>query len=157
MALALAACAAAPAAAPAALGSAPLLERTPAQFDHDLAGLRGRVVLVNFWASWCQPCRQEMPLLQRTADRLGGGKVTVVGVDTGDARAEAARFLAATGVSFPTVHDTGGLTKGIASRWSVTGLPQTWFVAADGSRAGRWAGPLTEAELDARLARLLPG
>jgi len=144
-----------PAPARQALGAAPLVERTPEQFEQDLAGLRGRVVVVNFWASWCAPCREEMPLLQRAADRYGE-RVAVVGVDTGDDRADAARFLAATGVGFATVYDRGGLAGGIASRWSVTGLPQTWFVATDGSRAGRWVGPLPGDELDRRLARLLP-
>jgi cytochrome c biogenesis protein CcmG, thiol:disulfide interchange protein DsbE len=144
-------------AGPAKLGSGPLVARTPEQFDQDLAGLRGRVVVVNFWASWCQPCRTEMPLLQRISAATGDefrDKVAFIGVDTGDARGDAGRFLADTGVTFPTVYDPGGLTRGIASRWLVTGLPQTWFVAPDGSRAGRWAGPLTEQELRRRIDQL---
>ena len=142
-------------AGPARLGAAPLVERTPRQFDADLAGLRGKVVVVNFWASWCQPCRKEMPLLQRMSGALGK-QVAFVGVDTGDARGDARRFLGEVGVSFPTVYDPGGLTKGIAAHWSVTGLPQTWFVAPDGSRAARWAGPITESELRRRAAQLAP-
>ena len=141
---------------PARLGDGPLLARTPEQFDRDLAGLRGKVVVVNFWASWCRPCRTEMPLLQRMS-AAAGERVAFVGVDSGDDRGDAGRFLAEVGVTFPTVYDQGGLAGGIAGRWSVTGLPQTWFVAPDGSRAGRWAGPITERELCRRIEALVGG
>jgi thiol-disulfide isomerase/thioredoxin len=139
------------------LGSAPLVARTPDQFQRDLEGLRGRVVVVNFWASWCLPCRREMPALQEVSQGYAeaGKPVTVVGVDASDVREEAARFLADVGVTYPTVYDRQGLQGGVAASWSVTGLPQTWFVATDGSRAGRIAGPVTVADLREKVDELL--
>jgi thiol-disulfide isomerase/thioredoxin len=141
------------------LGSQPLVARTPAQFEADLATLRGRVVVVNFWASWCGPCRAEMPALEQVSrDYAGAGKaVTVVGVDVSDQRAAANAFLTKAGVSYPTVFDGKGLSGGVATAWSVTALPQTWFVAADGSRAGRIPRPVSAAELRGRIDALLPG
>jgi cytochrome c biogenesis protein CcmG, thiol:disulfide interchange protein DsbE len=141
------------------LGSRPLVARTPAQFDADLATLRGRVVVVNFWASWCRPCRDEMPALEEVSRAYAeaGKPVTVVGVDASDVRSAANDFLTAAGVTYPTVFDKDGLSGGIATSWSVTALPQTWFVARDGSRAGRLARPVTAAELRARIDELLSG
>src|SRR4029453_11311727 len=87
---------------PPSLGAEPLVARTQPQFQADLDGLRGRVVVVNFWASWCGPCREEMPALERVSqDYARGAKpVTVIGVDASDVRSEAAKFLAEVGVTF---------------------------------------------------------
>jgi cytochrome c biogenesis protein CcmG/thiol:disulfide interchange protein DsbE len=141
------------------LGARPLVARTPAQFQADLESLRGRVVVVNFWASWCLPCRQEMPALQEVSQGYSeaGKPVTFVGVDSSDVRDEAAKFLTEVGVTYPTVYDKRGLNGGVAASWSVTGLPQTWFVAKDGSRAGRVGGPVTPADLRSRVDDLLTG
>jgi cytochrome c biogenesis protein CcmG/thiol:disulfide interchange protein DsbE len=144
-------------AAPEPLGSRPLVARTPDQFRADLEALKGRVVVVNFWASWCLPCREEMPALQRLSQAWAeaGKPVTVVGVDASDVRSAAAELLAEVGVTYPTVYDQRGLNGGVAASWSVTGLPQTWLVARDGSRAGRIAGRVTAADLRARVEQLL--
>jgi cytochrome c biogenesis protein CcmG, thiol:disulfide interchange protein DsbE len=141
------------------LGSRPLVPRTPAQFEADLAALRGRVVVVNFWASWCRPCRDEMPALEQVSRAYAdaGKPVTIVGVDASDVRSAANEFLTKAGVTYPTVYDKDGLSGGVATSWSVTALPQTWFVARDGSRAARLARPVTAAELRARIDELLSG
>ena len=141
------------------LGTRPLVPRTQAQFQGDLDSLRGRVVVVNFWASWCVPCREEMPALEEVSQGYAeaGKPVTVVGVDASDVRSEAAKFLAEVGVTYPTVYDQQGLRGGVAASWSVTGLPQTWFVARDGSRAGRVGGRLTVDDLRSRVDELLAG
>jgi cytochrome c biogenesis protein CcmG/thiol:disulfide interchange protein DsbE len=141
------------------LGAEPLVDRDQAQFQADLDGLRGRVVVVNFWASWCVPCREEMPALEEVSrDYAEAGKpVTVVGVDASDVRSEAAKFLAEVGVTYATVYDRQGLRGGVAASWSVTALPQTWFVARDGSRAGRVGGRITVADLRSRVDELLAG
>ena len=147
-------------AAPAeALGTRPLVARNQSQFQRDLDGLRGRVVVVNFWASWCVPCRQEMPALEQASRGYteAGKHVTVIGVDASDVRGEAARFLSEIGVTYPTVYDQHGLRGGVAASWSVTALPQTWFVARDGSRAGRIAGRLEVDDLRSRVDELLAG
>jgi cytochrome c biogenesis protein CcmG/thiol:disulfide interchange protein DsbE len=144
---------------PPSLGAEPLVARTQTQFQADLDGLRGRVVVVNFWASWCVPCRQEMPALEQASRGYAeaGRPVTVIGVDASDVRSEAARFLDEVGVTYPTVYDQQGLRGGVAASWTVTGLPQTWFVARDGSRAGRIAGRLTVDDLRSRVDELLAG
>jgi cytochrome c biogenesis protein CcmG/thiol:disulfide interchange protein DsbE len=141
------------------LGAEPLVARTQSQFQADLDGLRGRVVVVNFWASWCGPCREEMPALEEVSrDYAKAGKpVTVIGVDASDVRSEAAKFLGEVGVTYPTVYDQAGLRGGVAASWTVTGLPQTWFVARDGSRAGRIGGRLTVEDLRSKVDELLAG
>ena len=141
----------------ARLGSAPLLARTPAQFDADLRTLRGRVVVVNFWASWCLPCRAEMPTLEQVSRSYAGKPVTFVGVDASDARRDAAAFLTKAGVTYPTVYDKNGLLGGVAAHWAVTALPQTWFVDRDGGRATRIPRPVTAAELRQHIDQLLAG
>jgi cytochrome c biogenesis protein CcmG, thiol:disulfide interchange protein DsbE len=164
--LALAGCGGGGSEAPAAtappqppLGAEPLVTRTQPQFQADLDGLRGRVVVVNFWASWCGPCREEMPALEEVskAYAAAGRPVTVIGVDASDVRSEAAKFLDEVGVTYPTVYDQSGLRGGVAASWTVTGLPQTWFVARDGSRAGRIGGRLTVDDLRSRVDELLAG
>jgi cytochrome c biogenesis protein CcmG, thiol:disulfide interchange protein DsbE len=141
------------------LGAQPLVARTQAQFQADLGSRRGRVVVVNFWASWCRPCREEMPALEDVSRGYAeaGKPVTVIGVDASDVRSEAAKFLAEVGVTYPTVYDQQGLRGGVAASWSVTGLPQTWFVARDGSRAGRVGGRVPAADLRSRVDELLAG
>ena len=144
---------------PERLGANPLVARNQRQFKADLEALRGRVVVVNFWASWCVPCREEMPALEQASRSWAeaGRPVTVIGVDASDVRSEAAKFLGEVGVTYPTDYDQQGLRGGVAASWSVTALPQTWFVARDGSRAGRIAGRLTVEDLRAKVDELLAG
>jgi thiol-disulfide isomerase/thioredoxin len=139
----------------ARIGSAPLLSRTSGQFKADLATLRGRVVVINFWASWCGPCRVEMPAFEQASKQYAGKPVTFIGVDSSDVRDDASKLLADLNVTYPTVYDKVGMNGGIASSWSVASLPQTWFVARDGSRSGRIPRPLSLAELRSRIDQLL--
>jgi len=139
----------------AKLGSAPLVDRNPAQFDSDVAALKGRVVVINFWASWCAPCKAETPALQRTFASFAGKPVTFIGVDASDPRGHAQAFLEKDGVTYPTVYDSEGIYGGIATHWQVASLPQTWLVAKDGTRSLRIPRPTTETELAARINQLL--
>jgi thiol-disulfide isomerase/thioredoxin len=140
---------------PARLGSTPLLPRTPAQFQADLAALKGRVVVVNFWAEWCGPCKAEMPALEQVSKEYAAKPVTFVGVDSSDVRDSASKLLTDLKVTYPTVYDKAGINGGIATSWSVASLPQTWFVAKDGTRSGRIPRPLSVAELRSRIDQLL--
>lgn len=98
--------------------------------DVDLAGLRGEPTVVNVWASWCGPCREELPLIARLHDT---GKVRVLGIDIEDPQPRTALELAAeSGVTYPSVADPKGDTQ---APLRIAGYPQTVFVRADGTIA----------------------
>lgn len=97
--------------------------------SRDLRKLGGRPLVLNFWASWCGPCRVELPLLAR-AHREYGDAVNFVGIDVQDASAEAWKVLTATGVDYAQLEDPRGVTRG-AFQWN-GGLPITVFVDAQG-------------------------
>jgi thiol-disulfide isomerase/thioredoxin len=137
------------------IGSVPLVDRTSSRFQSDLAAYKGRVVVINFWASWCGPCKAEMPALQQVSKEYAGKPVTFIGVDSSDVRDSAGKLLADLKVTYPTVYDKAGINGGIATAWSVASLPQTWFIAKDGSRSGRIPRPLSAAELRSRIDQLL--
>ena len=115
-----------------------------------LADFRGQPVVLNFWASWCVPCRKEMPALQRVSEATEG-QVAFLGVNHQDGRNGANRLLEETGVSYPSVFDPGG---GLAERYRLFGMPSTFFISADGHILEEHTGELTEDDLVARIERL---
>jgi DsbE subfamily thiol:disulfide oxidoreductase len=125
---------------------------TFSSFDLDgrpvkLADFRGRVVLLNFWASWCAPCRAEFPRLRT----VHGDKVAVVGVLYDDRAEPALAFAREHGATWPSVIDPRGE---IAKAYGVgPGIPVTWVVDADGVARARHHGELHDAD----LTRLLDG
>ena len=127
---------------PAMLTGAPAqsfdVRRTDGRID-SLARHRGQVVLMNLWATWCTPCREEMPALQRFS-REYKGKVVVIGVDQGEASSVAAAFARDRGVTFPILVDEqqqyGRAYQGI-------GLPTSVIVARDGHVVKGVDGPMT--------------
>ena len=130
---------------------------TLAKLDGDgelaLESLRGKAVVLNFWASWCGPCKDETPLLQRSWKRWQDRGVVFVGVDVKDFRGDARSFLRRFGVTYPNVYDGKGSTVG---RYGVTGFPETYFIDARGRVVYRIAGPVDEAsELDEGIERAL--
>ena len=96
----------------------------------DLKGLKGRVVLVNFWATWCEPCRDEMPALERLRARLKGRPFELLTVNYGESNARAADFIAKLQLSVPVLLDP---EKRAAEAWKVKGLPMTFLVDAAGT------------------------
>ncbi len=113
-----------------------------------LASLRGRPVLVNFWAAWCVPCRKEAPVLAAFA-RSPAGRGHLVGVDTGDDTRAAARFVARYGWGFPVLRDPASAT---AVDYRVPGLPTTFAVDARGRIVAELSGAQTAATLGRALA-----
>lgn len=87
--------------------------------------LKGRPVVVNFWASWCVPCREEAPLLERTWRKYKDDGVVFLGVNIKDARSDARRFIDETGVTYPNVRD---LDQKLTRAFGVAGLPETFFI-----------------------------
>lgn len=117
-----------------------------------LKDLRGRPVIVNFWASWCGPCVEEFPLLAAAADLHRGDGLAVVGIVFRD-RSEAAReFMSRMGAPWPAAMDPA---EAVAERFGVVGPPATFFIDRDGVVVGRQIGQLSAADLDRGLAGIL--
>jgi len=116
---------------------------TPGGDPFMLASLRGKVVLVNFWATWCEPCVTEMPSLQRVRDRFAP-RFEVLGVNHQESPARIQAFIDKSGITFPIVRDTDGA---VAKAWGVRIFPASYLV----DRAGHvkhvliggadWTGP----------------
>jgi cytochrome c biogenesis protein CcmG, thiol:disulfide interchange protein DsbE len=129
------------------------LERLDRDGELELASLRGKAVVLNFWASWCAPCREETPLLEDGWQRWRDKNVVFVGVNVKDFRGDARGFMRRFGMTYPTVYDGKGSTVG---RYGVTGFPETYFVDARGRVVHRIAGEVRGAEeLDEGIERAL--
>lgn len=129
------------------------LPRLTGSGELSLSSYRGEAVLLNFWASWCLPCKEETPLLQRSWERWQGRGVVFIGVNAKDFRGDARSFTRRYGVTYPNVYDGKGSTLG---RYGVTAFPETYFLDARGRVVYRIAGPVTEAaEIDRGIERAL--
>ena len=145
-----------PATPPAIVGSvAPSFAL--ADIDGDtvrLEDLRGRPVIVNFWASWCMPCVEEFPLLRAAAERHADDGLAVVGIVYQD-RTQAARdFMARNGATWPALMDPGDR---VASAYGIVGPPETFFVGRDGTIVARQIGQFSAASLDEKVAAIIDG
>jgi cytochrome c biogenesis protein CcmG, thiol:disulfide interchange protein DsbE len=120
-----------------------------------LSDLRGRVVILNFWASWCVECRPELPVLERLHRDLGPRGLTVVGVNAREASATVRRYADSLGLSFPLVLDPDGKVNVL---YGVIGLPSTFLVGRDGRAVAlaigprEWASASGRAIIEAMLA-----
>ena len=116
-----------------------------------LASLRGKPVVLNFWASWCYPCNQEAGTLE-AASHQWAGKATVVGVDVRDATGDARTFLRQHKISYPVVHDN---RDKMWPSYGLTGLPETFFVDPRGRVVGHVAGQISAADLRRGIEKAL--
>lgn len=123
-----------------------------------LSDLRGSPVLVNFWASWCTPCRQEMPEIVRAYDARRDEGLVVVGVNLQENTGQVRSFAEDFGMEFPVVIDRTGQ---VAEAWRIggpiQGIPSTYFLDADGVVRKRIFGPMTEKTLAEGLAQIMDG
>ncbi|MDB5966108.1 MAG: TlpA family protein disulfide reductase [Polaromonas sp.] len=112
-----------------------------------LADLKGRAALLNFWASWCEPCRAEMPTLQQVADLYGPDKLLVLAVNFKEPAVRAVQFAKSTGVTLPVLLDLQGKT---AQKWGVKVFPTTLLIDSQGRARQRvmgevdWTGSAAE-------------
>ena len=122
---------------------------------HTLADYRGRVVLINFWATWCPPCRDEMPTLQTLHERLAGRPFAILGVNYGESSARIESFLRGVPVGFPILRDP---RHEAITAWRVRTLPASFLVGPDGQIRYAVVGELDWAaeEVVAVVRRLLP-
>ncbi len=134
--------------APGAQIARPLLDGSG---ERRLAELRGQVVVLNFWASWCEPCRAEAPALRAAHERLQrGGKGTVLGATYDDATADSKAFVAEQDLTYPSVRDVG---KDLAERYGTRSLPETFVLDPEGRVVAVGRGEIDRAFLDAAIAR----
>lgn len=117
-----------------------------------LEALRGHVVVVNVWASWCGPCQSEAPVLQRWYKRIAGLGGTIVGIDTFDARSDAISFVHQFHLSYPMLRDSDGHAK---SAFGVTGFPESFVLDRSGKVAAVDRGPVDDAFMHNTVMALL--
>jgi cytochrome c biogenesis protein CcmG/thiol:disulfide interchange protein DsbE len=129
------------------------LPRLESSGTESLADYRGRWVLVNFWASWCLPCREEAPALERFQRQHGGPKFTVLGIDSRDLSSDGRDFVAQYGLSYPQLRDGDG---DAADDYGTTGVPENFLVDPAGKVRLLVRGPVSEEYLREEVAPLLP-
>ncbi len=117
-----------------------------------LSKLRGQVVIINFWASWCPPCREEAAYLEATWRKYKDRGVVFIGVDYVDTENEALAYIEEFDITYFNGHDIG--TR-ISQAYRMAGVPETYFVAKNGELRGVKIGPLVMPELDQRIEELL--
>ncbi len=117
-----------------------------------LAALRGKPVVLNFWATWCGPCQREMPVLQSAAQRFAG-EVVILGVDEGEMPNVVQDFVSVYRVNFPVPLD---IDQTVGDQYGVQGLPTTFFIDADGIIRHRWMGEMNAIVLAEGIAKIWP-
>ncbi len=140
-------------AGPRSSGTAP--DFTLNMFDGQritLSELKGKVVVINFWASWCPPCKDEAPYLEEMWRKYKDQGVMFLGVDYVDTETEALAYIEEFEITYPNGPDLG--TK-ISQAYRIQGVPETFFVAKDGTLRSPKIGPLYPPELEDRILELL--
>jgi len=116
-----------------------------------LSDYSGNVVVLNFFASWCIPCKEENPALLRVWERYRSSDVVIIGIVYQDSLDSARKYVRDNGVTWPTVTDDDGR---VAFAYGVFGIPETYFIGPDGIVAGRHIGPISEAALVTGIEKL---
>jgi cytochrome c biogenesis protein CcmG/thiol:disulfide interchange protein DsbE len=122
------------------------------QGTEDLAELRGKVVVVNVFASWCDPCAAEAPVLEQAQKQIAGRNATIVGVTYLDAAPDSEQFVREHGITYPVLRDNG---NAFTQAWETTGVPETYIINRQGRVAAIQRSEVTRKWLDSTLAPLL--
>jgi cytochrome c biogenesis protein CcmG/thiol:disulfide interchange protein DsbE len=117
-----------------------------------LEDYRGQVVVLNFWASWCEPCREESPLLQRWHERMKPRQGTVLGVDVLDVTGDARDFISEYDLTYPMLRDREGALR---ERFGILGFPETFVIDRQGRVVAVQRGPVDDRFMRERVAPLL--
>lgn len=135
--------------------SGPAPDFTVTTFDGEeirLSDLRGQVVVVNFWASWCIPCKDEAPVLQAAWEKYRDQNVVMLGIAYVDTPANSLDFIDEFGITYPNAPDAG--TR-VSDAYHITGVPETFVVDQDGNIAQFFYAQVTEESLSATLDQLI--
>jgi cytochrome c biogenesis protein CcmG/thiol:disulfide interchange protein DsbE len=127
------------------------LSRIGGPGELQLSSLRGTAVVLNFWASWCSPCKREAPALQAVS-KTWGKRVVVLGVDVNDFQGDARGFMRKYGLTYPVVHDNKNVTT---PKYGLTGLPETFFLDRRGRIVEHVPGEVRAADLNSGVERAL--
>ena len=131
----------------------PTLPKLEERGSGSLKEYRGKWVLVNFWASWCVPCREEAPALVQFQREHGGGNFTVVGIDTEDISDDGAKFAKEYDISYPLLHDGNGDT---GHEFGTPGVPKNYLIKPNGKLAWGIAGPVDTKILEEQVTPRIP-
>ena len=129
----------------------PMLSTRPLPPLH-LASLKGKPIMINFWASWCDPCKQEAPLLENTWQRTQSQGIVFIGIDFSDTQSNGLNFLHQYGITYPNVTDTNGA---VSINYGITGVPETFFIDRHGVIVQKVIGELTEQTLQTNVQVIL--
>ena len=143
-------------------GSAPEVDKLAPEFQLpnlqgqtiSLDDLRGKPVLVNFWATWCGPCVHEMPYIQEVSDEWSGKGLVVLAINIGESTSKVAKFMQSQGLSFTVLLDTDEKT---AAKYNIRAIPTTFFIDKDGVIQAKKIGSFTsKAAIESSLDKIIP-
>ena len=120
-----------------------------------LSGLRGKPVVLNFWATWCPPCVDEMPYLQEIYDEYSSEGLMLLAIDVGESQSQVEEFLQRNNLSLPVLLDTEGV---VVHQYTVITIPTTYFIDGDGIIQSKRIGAfMRKGEIEKELGKIMPG
>jgi len=119
-----------------------------------LGNLQGKPVLINFWATWCSPCRSEMPYIQEIYEEWADKGLVVLAINIGESSAKAEEFMQSYNLSFTVLLDT---KQDVAQRYNISGIPTTFFIDKDGIIQDKVIGAFqNKTQIENRLSKIMP-